>query len=55
LKNLAQKERCDVIAAELGRSSSATAVKAHQLRLSLRVPVKDSENPDRGCLAARID
>ena len=55
LKNLAQKERCDVIAAELGRSLSATAVKAHQLRLSLRVPVKDSENPNRGCLAAKID
>ena len=47
LKNLAQKQRCEVIAAEVGRSSSATAVKAHQLGLSLRVPAKDAENPDR--------
>jgi hypothetical protein len=41
LKNLAQKKRCEVIAAELGRSPSATAVKAHQLGLSLKVPPKD--------------
>jgi hypothetical protein len=47
LKNLAQKQRCEAIAAELGRSPSATAVKAHQLRLSLRVPAKNAENPDR--------
>jgi hypothetical protein len=46
LKNLAKKERCDVIAAELGRSPSATAVKAHQLRLSLKVPAKDTQHPD---------
>jgi hypothetical protein len=47
LQNLAQKQRCEAIAAELGRSPSATAVKAHQLRLSLKVPAKDAENPDR--------
>jgi hypothetical protein len=38
LKNLAQKHRAAEIAAQLGRSQSATAVKAHQLGLSLRVP-----------------
>jgi len=47
LKNLAQKQRCEAIAAELGRSPSATAVKAHQLGVSLRVPAKDLENPER--------
>jgi hypothetical protein len=47
LKNLAQKQPRQVIAAELGRSPSATSVKAHQLRLSLKVPAKDAENPDR--------
>jgi hypothetical protein len=41
LKNLAQKQPRQVIAAELGRSPSATAVKAHQLKLSLKVPPKD--------------
>jgi len=47
LKNLAQKQPRQVIAAELGRSPSATAVKAHQLGLSLKVPGKDVENPER--------
>jgi hypothetical protein len=47
LKNLAQKHRREVIAAELGRSPSATAVKAHQLGLSLKVPAKEAEYPDR--------
>jgi hypothetical protein len=42
LKNLAQKQPRQVIAAELGRSPSATAVKAHQLKLSLKVPPKDA-------------
>jgi hypothetical protein len=38
LKNMAQKQRAAEIAAELGRSAAATALKAHELRLSLRVP-----------------
>jgi hypothetical protein len=38
LKNMAQKLRPADIAAQLGRSVSATAVKAHQLNVSLRVP-----------------
>jgi hypothetical protein len=38
LKNLAQKQRLSVIAAELGRSRGATAVKAHQLGVSLKMP-----------------
>ena len=42
LKNLAQKQPRQAIAAELGRSPSATAVKAHQLKLSLKVPPKDA-------------
>jgi len=47
LKNLAQKQPRQVIAAELGRSPSATSVKAHYLGLSLKVPGNDVENPDR--------
>jgi hypothetical protein len=35
LKNMAQKLPSSTIAAQLGRSIGATAVKAHQLRLSL--------------------
>ena len=38
LKNLAQKQRPADIAAQLGRSVSATAVKAHELNLSLKMP-----------------
>jgi hypothetical protein len=38
LKNLAQKEPCSTLAAQLGRSVGATAVKAHQLGISLKVP-----------------
>jgi hypothetical protein len=41
LKSLAQKERLEAIAAELGRSTGATAVMAHKLRLSLKVPRND--------------
>jgi hypothetical protein len=37
LRNMAQKKRPAEIAAELGRSLGATSVKAHQLKLSLRV------------------
>ena len=38
LKNMAQKEPSAKIAAQLGRSIGATAVKAHQLGISLKVP-----------------
>lgn len=37
LKKLAQKCPTAQIAARLGRSASATAVKAHQLKLSLKM------------------
>jgi hypothetical protein len=37
LKSLAQKQRLSAIAAELGRSRGATAVKAHQLGVSLKM------------------
>jgi len=37
LKNLAQRHPRAVIAAKLGRSVAATTVKAHQLKLSLRM------------------
>jgi hypothetical protein len=38
LKNMAQKEPCSNVAAQLGRSVGTTAVKAHQLGISLKVP-----------------
>jgi hypothetical protein len=38
LKNMAQKEPRADVAAQLGRSVSATSVKAHQLGISLKVP-----------------
>jgi hypothetical protein len=37
LKNMAQKEPCANLAAQLNRSVGATAVKAHQLGISLKV------------------
>jgi hypothetical protein len=37
LKSMAQKYPTAAIAAQLGRSTSATIVKAHELKLSLRV------------------
>ena len=37
LKKLARKHPAAQIAAQLGRSRSATAVKAHELKLSLKV------------------
>lgn len=43
LKNMAQKERCAKIAEQLGRSEASTAIKAHELGISLRVPRKGSE------------
>jgi hypothetical protein len=47
LKNLAQKQRREVIAAELGRSPYATTVKAHQLALSLKMPAKATEYSEK--------
>jgi hypothetical protein len=47
LKNLAQKQRREDIAAELGRSLSATSLKAHQLGVSLKAPGKVAMNPDK--------
>jgi hypothetical protein len=41
LKNMAQKEPSAKVAAQLGRSVAATAVKAHQLGISLKVPRQD--------------
>jgi bifunctional pyridoxal-dependent enzyme with beta-cystathionase and maltose regulon repressor activities len=38
LKNMAEKHSTATIARELGRSVAATAVKAHELKLSLRMP-----------------
>jgi hypothetical protein len=38
LKTMAQKEPRANVAAQLGRSVSATSVKAHQLGISLKVP-----------------
>ena len=43
LKNMAQKEQCANIAAQLGRSAGATAVKAHQLGISLKVSRQGDE------------
>jgi len=47
LKNLAQKQTRKAIAAEPGRSPSATAVKAHKLGISLRAPEKDTVSPGK--------
>lgn len=44
LKNLAQKRPATQIAAQLGRSRSATSVKAHELKLSLRMRHQPAEN-----------
>jgi hypothetical protein len=41
LKNLAQNRPTAAIAAQLGRSTAATIVKAHELKLSLRVRPKN--------------
>jgi hypothetical protein len=48
LKNMAQKEPCANLAAQLGRSVGATAVKAYELGISLKVPRQgggDAEGP----------
>jgi hypothetical protein len=43
LKSMAQRYPTQRIAAELGRGVSATTVKAHQLRISLKVKSKAKE------------
>jgi hypothetical protein len=49
LKSLAQKYPTAAIAAQLGRSTAATVVKAHELKLSLRVrPEKRTTTMDPG-------
>jgi hypothetical protein len=47
LKMLAQRRKAADIAAELGRSRGSTAVKAHQLGISLRVSPKGAAHPPR--------
>jgi hypothetical protein len=37
LKNLARKYPAAAIAGQLGRSAAATAIKAHELKLSLKI------------------
>jgi hypothetical protein len=41
LKSMAQRQPVAAIAAQLGRSTGATVVMAHELKLSLRVPPKN--------------
>ena len=49
LKSMAQKYPTAAIAAQLGRSTAATIVKAHELKLSLRVrPDQRTMKPDPG-------
>ena len=43
LKNMAQKLPSSTIAAQLGRSVAATAVKAHELKLSLRMQTQSNQ------------
>ena len=47
LKVLAQRRKAADIAAELGRSLGSTAVKAHHLGISLRVPPKSPPRPQQ--------
>ena len=49
LKRMAQKMPSTEIASELGRSTSALAVKAHQLKLSLRMKPKKSSGGPSNC------
>jgi hypothetical protein len=53
LKKLAQRHPLAAIAAQLGRSPSATAVKAHQLKLSLRMQA-DGDQAQTGGPAGRL-
>jgi hypothetical protein len=43
LKNLARKYPAAAIARQLGRSAAATALKAHELKLSLRIQERKAE------------
>jgi uncharacterized iron-regulated protein len=52
LINLAQKQPRQIIAAELGRSASATS--AHQLGLSLRVTASNTNIPTRRLAAPEL-
>jgi hypothetical protein len=45
LKKLAQKHPAEQIAAQLGRSRSTTAIKAHELKLSLKVRRQTADEP----------
>jgi hypothetical protein len=45
LQSMAQKYPTAQIAAELGRGLAATAMKAHELRLSLRMKAKRGSKP----------
>ena len=47
LKMLARRRKAADIAAELGRSKGSTAVKAHYLGISLRVPPKSPPRPQQ--------
>jgi hypothetical protein len=52
LKNLAQKVPASQVAAELGRGLSATRVKAHEMRVSLRMKknaARDFTSADNSC------
>lgn len=49
LKRMAQKMPSTEIASELGRSTAALAVKAHQLKLSLRMKPKKSSRGPSNC------
>ena len=56
LKSMAQKFPASQIAAELGRGLSATMVKAHELRISLRMKRnRDGVSPRGDPEAARFD
>jgi hypothetical protein len=46
LKNLAQTHPTAQIAARLGRSPSATAIKAHELKLSLKLRRPNTTEPN---------
>lgn len=46
LKNLAQTHSTTQIAAQLGRSRSANALKAHELKLTLKVRRPDTQEPN---------
>jgi DNA-directed RNA polymerase specialized sigma24 family protein len=51
LKRLAQKYRAAEIAERLGRSVAATMVRAHQLRVSLRMPERKKQGEMDGAPA----